>query len=655
MAKLYGEIAAKALLTLDKSFARANGQPLDASEVYYSLAAAKEYAAGAQAYIGQKIVVIENGVVTHYGIEDAAGSLKELGSKPVADGTTVAIGEDGKITLANIAAENAEGTYNAVLVNGVLTWVKPSETTVEGLSDLINALTTRVDGNADAIAAEKTRAEAAEAANAKAIEDLETSVAQQIADAVAGLLDDAPEAYDTLKEISDWIASHPNEVASLNSSIKANSDAIDALELLVGDKAVATQITDALADYATVASLADYVKSADVEEVHGQVASNTNSIANLTSRLDGIVAQGGEPNVINNIKVNGVVQQIVDKAVDVIIPTKVSDLTDDTGFDARITAAQNRADKGVEDAATAQTKANEAAASAEANATAIGELNTTVAGHTEAINGHGGRITALENADKAHASEYSALKDIVDGHAEAIAKKADSTTVDGVIAKAGANEAAIQTLNDTTIPAINEAIAKKADATQLANYHTKDEVAAITGQVAEGKTLVQMISEAQTAATYDDTAVKALITAEETRAKAAEQANADEIARVNGVLVAALENDAEGLDSIKELADWIGKHGNDAAEMTGAISANTAAIAAINDETSGILATAKSYADTQIAAIPAATVEALGLVRYDGATIMKNENNQLYVNKVSTDILEQGNNVLVLNGGTATV
>jgi hypothetical protein len=103
------------------------------------------------------------------------------------------------------------------------------------------------------------------------------------------------------------------------------------------------------------------------------------------------------------------------------------------------------------------------------------------------------------------------------------------------------------------------------------------------------------------------------------------------------------------------LADWIGKHGNDAAEMTGAISANTAAIAAINNETDGILAKAKSYTDTQIAAIPAATIEALGLVRYDGATIMKNENNQLYVNKVSTDILEQGNDILVLNGGTATV
>ena len=103
MAKLYGEIAAKSLLTLDKSFARANGQPLDASEVYYSLDAAKAYAAGAQAYIGQKIVVIEEGIVSHYSVEDEAGTLKELGSKPVADGTTIEIDEDGKITLANFA------------------------------------------------------------------------------------------------------------------------------------------------------------------------------------------------------------------------------------------------------------------------------------------------------------------------------------------------------------------------------------------------------------------------------------------------------------------------------------------------------------------------------------------------------------------------
>ncbi|MFR9255768.1 MAG: hypothetical protein ACLVJ6_09865 [Merdibacter sp.] len=35
------------------------------------------------------------------------------------------------------------------------------------------------------------------------------SVSKQVADAVAQIVSDAPEAYDTLKEISDWITSRP--------------------------------------------------------------------------------------------------------------------------------------------------------------------------------------------------------------------------------------------------------------------------------------------------------------------------------------------------------------------------------------------------------------------------------------------------------------
>ena len=84
-----------------------------------------------------------------------------------------------------------------------------------------------IAANTKAIGDEVTRAKAAEAANAKAITDLEASVAEDIAEAIAGIVADAPEAYNTLKEISDWIAAHPNEVATLNTSIKANADAID--------------------------------------------------------------------------------------------------------------------------------------------------------------------------------------------------------------------------------------------------------------------------------------------------------------------------------------------------------------------------------------------------------------------------------------------
>jgi hypothetical protein len=106
MAKLYGEIAKSALLTLDKSFSRALGQPLDASEVYYSLDAAKTYAATPAAYIGQKIVVIEDNKVTHYSIEDAAGTLKEVGVRPSGDGKSITVSTEGVVSI--IGAANAD-------------------------------------------------------------------------------------------------------------------------------------------------------------------------------------------------------------------------------------------------------------------------------------------------------------------------------------------------------------------------------------------------------------------------------------------------------------------------------------------------------------------------------------------------------------------
>ena len=57
---------------------------------------------------------------------------------------------------------------------------------------------------------------------------------------------------------------------------------------------------------------------------------------------------------INTIKVNDVILDIAeDKSVNITVPTKASDLVDDTGFDARITAAQSQADLGVQNAADA--------------------------------------------------------------------------------------------------------------------------------------------------------------------------------------------------------------------------------------------------------------------------------------------------------------
>ena len=102
MAKIYNDFQSANLMSFAKSFARLNGQPLDKSEIWYSLAEAQAYAATDAAYVGQILAVIdsENNKVVFYGIQDAAGTLKEVGSTPVGDDLSIEI-VDGAIQLKN--------------------------------------------------------------------------------------------------------------------------------------------------------------------------------------------------------------------------------------------------------------------------------------------------------------------------------------------------------------------------------------------------------------------------------------------------------------------------------------------------------------------------------------------------------------------------
>lgn len=77
------------------------------------------------------------------------------------------------------------------------------------------------------------------------------SVAKQVADAVASIVANAPEAYDTLVEISDWISSHSNDASAMNASILANTSAINALKALVGT----------LPDGTTAKTIIEYIDS----------------------------------------------------------------------------------------------------------------------------------------------------------------------------------------------------------------------------------------------------------------------------------------------------------------------------------------------------------------------------------------------------------
>lgn len=386
----------------------------------------------------------------------------------------------------------------------------------------------------------------------------------------------------------------------------------------------------------------------------------------------------------------------------------------------------------------------------------VAKVSTAISdAKTEAIN------TAGTNADTKIATAKTTI--LGEGHTgtvkEAYELAASKTTMREVEAKGYA----VKTEVDTAV-----ADAKKAGTDAQASVNAlSDKV----GTVPADKTIIQMIADAQAAATYDDTAIKASIkanadaitqlngtdtvegsvakkvkdavAAEQARAEGKEQENATAIASVKSrvdTFLADADLTSNAVDTLKELQDYITNHGTEAAGWTAKISANEAAIkaeetrakgeetklnTAITDEASrakgienglatrlntlegantveGSVAktvkdavdalnisqyakdadvvkkeTGKSLiADTKITKLdgiaegaqvnviekitvngteqtPTEKTVALESYSGDGTSIENNANHTLSVKAVSTDLLIQGVDTLILNGGNA--
>lgn len=138
-------------------------------------------------------------------------------------------------------------------------------------------------------------------ANASAIEVLngtgEGSVSKQVADAIAGVVANADEDFDTLKEVADWIASDTTGAAKMQSDIatlmgdstkegsvaKAIKDAVDA------EAAIARAAEEANAS-AIDAIEADYLKVADKTELSNAIAAEKTRAEGVESNLEARLA-----------------------------------------------------------------------------------------------------------------------------------------------------------------------------------------------------------------------------------------------------------------------------------------------------------------------------------------------------------------------------
>ncbi len=104
------------------------------------------------------------------------------------------------------------------------------------------------------------------------------SVKKAVSDAVAALVNGAPEAYDTLKEISDWISSHASDAAGMNSQINTNKEDITKLKTLIGtlpNTATSKDIVSYIAEYVSKAladsDLSQYAKAEDLTAAVGRI------------------------------------------------------------------------------------------------------------------------------------------------------------------------------------------------------------------------------------------------------------------------------------------------------------------------------------------------------------------------------------------------
>ena len=415
-------------------------------------------------------------------------------------------------------------------------------------------------------AAESKAAELANAAKAAAIEDAKKYESKADASAVYT----KSEADNLLNAKADATSVYTKTEADNLLSAKANVADVYAK----GETYTKSEIDDLLEGIQGGASesaasvntkLEAYKKVVNTEVWGNEEGTGDSRIDTIETKVNGIAA-GAQVNVIEEVKV----ADTTESRLSISTTGKVVTV-DDSGLRTDIANAKKA---GTDAAQTA----SEAVAAASANAQAIQKNTGDITNLQTAVGTNATNIGLLQAHDTEHTAQYNALNSTVSEHGTKIATletgKADKSAVEAAAAKASANEQAIKTLNETTIPGINGEIAKKADASALESYYTKSEVDGIKSG------LEQAITDSE----YDDEEVRGLISSNATAIENITKDGGTIDTKVNALAEGAVAANTKAIDDLTK----------------GAVADNTAAIAALkaDENTAGsIAAMIKAEAD----------------------------------------------------------
>lgn len=514
-------------------------------------------------------------------------------------------------TLALLAGEVAiakDGDNLIIKVgeDGIKTWgqlpvanVTPAE--LAALAARVSTLEADLNTATTGLKARVTAAETAIAGIQELLGEGEGSVSDQIKDAVAA---EAKLREDADKAINDKIGAATDEAtaATVYGAIAAETARAEAAELAINNKigtvAEGKTVAELIADEATTARAAEQANANAIAVLNGDAntaGSVAKAVADEKARAEGV----------------------------------------ENGLDGRLTTAEgklttligNDADKSVRTIANEELAAQLLSGKADADFKTLQELAAWLEDHPEDVADINKAIQDLQAktvlgtyVDGEETKEYANVKAYVEA---AVKAEADRAT--------GAENGLDERLAEVEAKFTGDDSVENQIATALASAqkHTNDE---ITKLVNEG-------------------AVKA---------------NTDAIAAINkadtGILAQA-KTYADGLNTamderVDALEATVGKAAegeNAATGLVKAVADNAADIAAINHGTTGILAQAKAYTDQEVGALAAtvATTEKLGLVKASD-TVAVAEDGKMSVAKVSTDVLVQGTQEVILHGGNAT-
>lgn len=460
-------------------------------------------------------------------------------------------------------------------------------------------------------------------------------------------------------------ASVDNLATALGNETTAREEAITALGTDI-ENAKTAAIAAAKTETETQVGNLKTNLEGQIDDVDAKFADHYNK-TEIDSKVDALTDSTSE--AATNLSNEATAREEADAALDDKITelnNAIAALDDTYATDAEVEAirakivedADNKYETVVNVATYKQNLENSIAAETEARTKAISELDTAYKAADTLIEG---KITTINDNITTHAGKIAANETNIATNTAAIAaEKAARETLATTVAN---NSADIVTLKDKDTELAG---AIKANTDKFANYSTTAEMnSAINASAETLQTNINAANQAIDAVEADVEDHEARITALESdnttnkadiaQAKTDIAANATEIARVDAALKLAIDDeDGTGLDSIKDLATWVEAHGTEASNMVDSISANTNAIAVLNGDSQTTGSVDKKIADA-IAAIPAtpiATTETAGLVKAS-EEISVAADGAMSIAQVSTDVLINGQNVLILDGGTA--